>query len=260
MSKILFFVLIVLCLGFVLPAADAQNTVPVHSMDGEWMNEWLVLGPFFPSDLEKDFLADVGGEANIHPQEGDTVTTEKGKTLTWKRYTARGNLVNLVDAVGDAVDATAYAFCLLQSEEARSVKIGLGSDDGVAVFFNGQAVHRHHVVRSVTLDEDGFEVQMKAGLNRCLAKVYNGGGSWGVAMWVLSPIASLIAQLADENNYVRDSAARALGHIGEPAIPALTEALNDPKEYIRPRPNDGAIAAGRRRSALHRWDYRSREH
>ena len=46
-----------------------------HAVEGEYIKEWLVLGPFFPDDLETDFLADVGGEANIEPEEGDTVTT-----------------------------------------------------------------------------------------------------------------------------------------------------------------------------------------
>ncbi|MBM3239949.1 hypothetical protein FJZ31_26995 [Candidatus Poribacteria bacterium] len=53
--------------GFIASAAHAQNPVPTHPVDGEYIQEWLVLGPFFPDDLEKDFLADVGGEANINP-------------------------------------------------------------------------------------------------------------------------------------------------------------------------------------------------
>ena len=33
---------------FMLPAAHAQNGVPVHPVDGEYITEWLVQGPFFP--------------------------------------------------------------------------------------------------------------------------------------------------------------------------------------------------------------------
>ena len=36
--------------------------------DGKYIREWLVLGPFFPDDLDRDFLADAGGEANIQPR------------------------------------------------------------------------------------------------------------------------------------------------------------------------------------------------
>ena len=76
---------VLFCL-FMLPVAHAQNDVPIHPIDGEYIKEWLVLGPFFRDDLEKDFLVDVGGEANIEPKEGNTVVTAQGKTLTWKRY------------------------------------------------------------------------------------------------------------------------------------------------------------------------------
>jgi len=37
---------------------------PIHQLDGEYIREWLVLGPFFPDDLKRDFLANAGGEAN----------------------------------------------------------------------------------------------------------------------------------------------------------------------------------------------------
>jgi len=63
---------VLFCL-FMLPIAHARDDVPIHPVDGEYIKEWLVLGPFFPDDLEKDFLIDVGGEANIQPKEGDTV-------------------------------------------------------------------------------------------------------------------------------------------------------------------------------------------
>ncbi len=63
---------VLFCL-FMLPIVHARNDAPIHPVDGEYINEWLVLGPFFPDDLENDFLVDVGGEANIQPNEGDTV-------------------------------------------------------------------------------------------------------------------------------------------------------------------------------------------
>ena len=112
----------------------AQNS----PADGEYIKEWLVLGPFFPDNLEKDFLAGVGGEANIHPQEGDIVTTADGISLAWKRYTSKESWIHLTAAIGYYENATAYALCILQSEVARTVTIGLGSNDGVVVWMNGQ--------------------------------------------------------------------------------------------------------------------------
>ena len=124
-----------------LPVAQAQNEVPIHAVDGEYIKEWLVLGPFFPDDLEKDFLVDGGGEANIEPKEGDTFATAQGDTLTWKRYRTNRSFVDLLNVVGNYEHATAYAFCILKSNVEGKNQILLGSDDGVAVWINGKRAH-----------------------------------------------------------------------------------------------------------------------
>lgn len=174
--------LFVLFCQFMLPVAQAQNDVPSHAIDGEYIKEWLVLGPFFPDDLEKDFLVDVGGEANIEPKEGDTFATAQGDTLTWKRYQTQGSLIELLHVVGSYEHAVTYAFCTLRSEAEGKVQILLGSDDGASVWINGKKVHHNPVYRSLTFDDDMFEVDFLKGTNRCLVKVSNGIRDWGFAM------------------------------------------------------------------------------
>ncbi len=71
----------------------------VHTIDGEYIREWLVLGPFFPNELDRDLLTDAGGEANIQPCEGMSLTTPDRGSYTWKRYKAEFDLINLQDAM-----------------------------------------------------------------------------------------------------------------------------------------------------------------
>ena len=59
---------------------------PIHRTGVEHIREWLVLGPFFPDDLSRDFLVNSGGEVSIEPKAGDTVTTLDGTVLTWERH------------------------------------------------------------------------------------------------------------------------------------------------------------------------------
>ncbi len=172
---------VLFCL-FMLPIAHARDEVPIHPVDGEYIKEWLVLGPFFQDDLEKDFLVDVGSEANIQPKEGDTVVTAQGDTLRWKRYQTQGSHIALSHAVGHYEHATAYAFCTMRSEAEGKVQILLGSDDGASVWINGEQVHHNPVDRPLTLDEDMFEADFLAGANRCLVKVSQDIAGWGFAM------------------------------------------------------------------------------
>ena len=125
---------------------------------------------------------------------------ESRKTLAWKRYTTEGNIVDLLKAVGVHENATAYAFVSLLSEVGGNAEISLGSDDGVAIWMNGQRVHHNPVNRPITLDEDVFEADFLAGLNRCLVKVGNGIGRWEFAMRVLPPERAVISgRITDEN-------------------------------------------------------------
>jgi len=172
---------VLFCL-FMLPGAHAQNDAPSHPVDGQYITEWLVLGPFFRDDLELDFLVDAGGEANIEPKEGDTVVTAQRDTLTWKRYRSQSSIIALKQVVGDYEHATAYAFCTLRSEAEGKVQILFGSDDGASVWINGEQVHHNPVVRPLTLDEDRFEADFLAGANRCLVKVSQATRGWRFAM------------------------------------------------------------------------------
>ena len=62
-------------------------------MDGSFMKEWLILGPFSGNDIGQDYLASVGGEANVAPKAGDTVKTAQSKTLTWSLYRSSENVL-----------------------------------------------------------------------------------------------------------------------------------------------------------------------
>ena len=179
---------VVLCFCWMTFVVNAQDDAPVHPVDGKYIKAWLLLGPFFPKDLEKDFLASVGGEADVNPKEGDTVTTADGKTLIWKRSTER-NFIHLIDEIGDDENVTAYVFCRLQSETAEEAEIHLHFHHGVALFLNGEQVYHKPGGYSDAYDRlhDAVSVNLKAGLNRCLVKLPRPawGGDWGVAMRVL---------------------------------------------------------------------------
>ena len=183
---------ILVFLSLYVTVAHAQDSVPTHPVDGTFIKEWLVLGPFFPEDLETDFLASVNGEVFANPKPGDTLTTANGETLTWTVYRSQENIVNLLDAVGNHQEAVCYAFCLLESNMDGDGEILVGSDDGVVVFLNDQRVHTQIVGRPLVADEDRVTVSLRRGKNRCLIKVSNGLGNWALTTRVLPPTRAVI--------------------------------------------------------------------
>ncbi len=184
-------VLVFFC--FFIATAHAQDNIPIHPVDGTFIKEWLVLGPFFPEDLETDFLASTNGETSANPKPGDTVSIAEGKTLTWMVYRTEGNIIDLQRAIGKYEEAVCYAFCLLESDQGGDGELLVGSDDGVVVFLNGQRVHTHPVNRAIRVDEDRVTVSFRPGKNRCLVKVSNGLQKWELAARVLPPTRAVIA-------------------------------------------------------------------
>ena len=81
--------------------AVCHSTAQVNQIDGNFIKDWLILGPFSGNNINQDFLSSIGGEANVAPEVGDDVKTAQDQTLTWKLYRSQENIVDLLQAVGD---------------------------------------------------------------------------------------------------------------------------------------------------------------
>ena len=153
-----------------------------------FLQDWLILGsiPISSMDeIDKDFLAANGGEAAVHPAEGDTATVN-GVELKWVS-TKCNDAVDLQKFFqgGKTEDVVAYAYTMLDRKEAGNVLLSMGTDDGVKVWVNGEMVHRVVMQRALTFDEDAVQVNLHAGENRILLKIQQGKGGWGFAVRLL---------------------------------------------------------------------------
>ena len=82
---------------------------------GKFIKNWLILGPFPGREIDQDYLESIGGESSIDPKVGDIVETKQGKSLAWSVYGSQDNTINLLKAIGNYENVTAYAFCYVKS-------------------------------------------------------------------------------------------------------------------------------------------------
>ncbi len=75
-------------------------------------------------------------------------------------------------------DRAVYAYLRFDWPSAEGALLKLGSDDGVAVWFNDELVHANPVMRGLSVDADTVPVELVAGENELLIKVTQGGGDW----------------------------------------------------------------------------------
>ncbi|MBI4663147.1 MAG: hypothetical protein HY735_30435, partial [Verrucomicrobia bacterium] len=158
------------------PAHAAESVAPVHNVDGSFVREWLVLGPFPGRDLETDFLASVGGEANIRPKEGDTVTRSDGTQLTWTRLRSDYDIVSLEKVLGIQTWSVAYAYCELSSERPMETNLRPAASSSL-LWLNGIKVEPPPALSGVPGNVPvAYPIQLNAGPNPCLLKL--GIGQW----------------------------------------------------------------------------------
>ena len=191
---------VVFCCCFVIGpvwAADAQysNIAP-----DQHLREWLVLGAI-PSQeagaapdiaesrkmgFERDLLESAGGEAKVGAESGNSLSARGGE-YKWKIHASESDTVDLTEAFGKRDFAVAYAAANIEAAEDESRIAGLGSDDAVRVWLNGELVHESSTPRPVAVDDDVFGVKLKKGTNRLVVKVANDQGDWGFTFRFLSP-------------------------------------------------------------------------
>lgn len=179
--------------AFAQPAKLKDETrLPWQRPLAGYIRNWLVLGEFPNPDrnaLDVDFLAEHGGEAKILPVAGMTHKRPDGSQATWTQYASDRDIVNFLRVFPGrpTSNVVAYAFTTVDRPAAGKAVLSLGSDDGVAVWLNGQRVHRNPTNRAATPDEDQVEVNMLSGANSLLVKVEQGAGEWGFVLRVLEP-------------------------------------------------------------------------
>lgn len=163
----------------------------------------------FASARETDYLGLEDDGESPAPADGRAHVWQ-GETYTWRSVASPTDMVDLTEAYGALEDVTVYAWTKIEATTETHAVLGIGSDDGVQVWLNGDLVHDRWVARGVLVDGDIVRAPLRAGKNSVVLKVGNGEGGWGFAARFLGP-ASAGAALFQTDDEV---AVRALLEMG----------------------------------------------
>lgn len=163
-----------------------QKAVP-----GQWLTSWLLCGPiplgtdpdestrgwYHSPGFETDYLKNLGGESNLEVKAGDVVTYPGGKA-TWTWHQAKDSIIDLRAALSRDAPVFAYAYTELISDKAQTLSLSFGTNDGGALFVNGQKIWDHSTQRSLRVDGDWVPIAVKKGKNKILFKIEQLGNKW----------------------------------------------------------------------------------
>ena len=159
-----------------LDLSEARADLAEHGAVLPAMSNWHLLGPVkgasFDDARERKFAPERDGVLLQAEQEG-------------QRWREREDLVDGKVHTWQGGNSAFYLHRTVTSEGAREISLSLGSDDAIAVWWNGKRILHKNVARGAAADQEKLEVAAHAGDNELLLKVTNGGGVGGFyfQMW-----------------------------------------------------------------------------
>ncbi|HOX59828.1 MAG TPA: YDG domain-containing protein [Candidatus Paceibacterota bacterium] len=153
-------------------------------------------------------------EANVAPKVGATSYGNSYGLRQWAEATYTNDLVNLNSShFYNAVHENAVTYCFVYVRNSKGSDItgaylGIGSDDGCKVWWNGADVGSDVVSRGVSADADFWgPLTISNGWNRLLVKVENGGTGHGVYARFANANRTALTDRAHLSFYTTDSTA-----------------------------------------------------
>jgi len=176
------------------------------SQAGTFMKTWFIAGPIPVStnsskpdeaQQQKAFKEDLLDPLNIVTGKPLTSVKVNQKPVQWKLISSADDAVLLDTVFGKTNNDFVYAYALaeLKADQAGTMMLAVGSDDGVKVWLNGKLVHENWVPRGINKDEDLVPLHLVKGSNQVLLKVQDMEGGWGFMVRLLDK-AALSDQLA----------------------------------------------------------------
>lgn len=169
--------------GLYIPNPN-EVRLEINQVSGKYFREWMMINPL-PNDdnlpsSQIDYLVEMGGEKNAKPK----VTQEffyDSQKYRWRRVeTEYFDVVNLAELFPDKNEnVVMYAHATINSPIAQVVKASVGSADGIKVFINSNIVYEFDLTRTLSPDEDSFEINLNEGVNHLLIKITQLSGEWG---------------------------------------------------------------------------------
>lgn len=115
--------------------------------------------------------------AALHPVAGMKQKIDDTE-YTWQRFKPDGRSVELNTGWDKEQYCYCYAWTEIEVDQDQPALLGLGSDDGVKVWLNGEVLVEKWVQRPLRIDEDVLPLRLKKGKNQLLLKVQNIWGEW----------------------------------------------------------------------------------
>lgn len=139
----------------------------------DYLTDWQVAGPYMQQGKGGLQLFDIpfGPELpDAHVQWKPMPVSTLGQHPAY---------LDLLKELNGGEQRVAYLRTTIQSEDQRSVRLEIYSDDGVKAWLNGKVVHANNCYRPIGANPDSVNVTLKKGPNKLMLKITQNNMPWG---------------------------------------------------------------------------------
>lgn len=189
-----------------LPAAFSQKAPRILKFSPNtrgFIQTWLVRGPFpkkSTADDTTDFLLPEGGSHRVYTFRsiGKVISDsiQKNNPKLWQLFIGTNYKIDFQSLFSPNSRTVAYACAWIQSPKKQAVLVKFGSDDGSAIWLNGQEIASVPLYRGMKIDDNTVSATLKKGLNFLLVRVFQGGGGWEFCLRLTHPEGTPLTNVA----------------------------------------------------------------
>ncbi len=142
----------------------------------EFIADWWIIGPFDNAERK-------GFDRVYPPEKGFDATQHYAgidQQVQWREYdNTQSGYIDFAVLMTPAEEGVAYAYRTFEVEVDTEMEVGIGSNDGVKLWVNGELVLNKKVAHVALPNQEILTLSLKRGSNTVLVKIDQLGGGWG---------------------------------------------------------------------------------
>lgn len=152
---------------------------------------YLLLGPFpleegveAPTEAQQKaaFAKDLVKPTHLSGVKEGLGLMHMGKSMVWQKADTRDGYLDADAFYSEPDFVYAYAYTEIEMPEAGKRLVGIGSDDAIKIWLNGELVHSNYTFRPHQTNEDLVEFNFVKGKNTLLIRIQDNVLDWGFSL------------------------------------------------------------------------------
>jgi len=187
MKKVLLLALTLMVVGCNHSSSNKSIDKP---NDKDFIQDWTILDAVYfgdkPNAMRAAFDNEVVDITTLWQSVENGQVNLGDSDLTWNHISSKTPIIDLSAHIAKQEYVYTYATTYIHAESAKSAYLGVGSDDAIKIWLNGELVHENFAARAVGIDQDLVPVKLVKGENHLVVKVVNATLGWGFSVHTIS--------------------------------------------------------------------------